>query len=88
MGRMLALLAGTAGIGFGSAAVAQRHRPELLERSAQARVAERIAPPTRPRTAPTTKLRTAQASAPTLQAPAQFPAPATPAATSVVSGGS
>jgi len=129
MGRMIALLAGTAGIGFGSAAVAERHGPELPERSVRARVAERVAPPAGPRTRPTPKRRTArvaarppksrqaaaapkphrqpkptssaalaQASPPTLQAPAQVPAPATaapataapatPAATSIVSGGS
>ena len=40
MGRMLALLAGTAGLGFGSTAVAQRHGRELLEDSVRVRVAQ------------------------------------------------
>ena len=44
MGRILALLAGTAGLGFGSTAVAQRHEHELLERSVRVRPAQRAAP--------------------------------------------
>ncbi len=56
IGRMLALLAGTAGLGFGSTAVAQRHGHELLERSGRVRpAAERTAPPGATRRVPTPK---------------------------------
>ena len=45
MGRMLALLAGTAGLGFGATAVAQRHRHESVKRPVWVRaVAERAVP--------------------------------------------
>lgn len=45
MGRMLALLAGTAGFGFGATAVAQRHRHESVKRPVWVRaVAERAVP--------------------------------------------
>ena len=43
MGRMLALLAGTAGLGFGSTAVAQRHEHQPEESPVRVRVAQRVA---------------------------------------------
>jgi hypothetical protein len=49
MGRILALLAGTAGLGFGSTAVAQQHERELLERPIRVSVAQR---PTAPAATP------------------------------------
>jgi hypothetical protein len=51
MGRMLAPLAGTAGIGFGSTAVTQRHGDDVAQRSVRVRaVAQRAASPVEVRT--------------------------------------